>query len=221
MEDSKEYFKEFHKGEIGDMRNRLLTAISKRNPYLMKSAMEKIISAMTLGMDVSVLFPDVIMVCYFFFWIFFLIWKNCFFKMCFFYDGIRSFLILKGSIANDLVTKKMVYLYIGHYASDNESLALLAMNNFIRDCADDSPMIRGLALRNFTSLRFIWSIILIFRTPSLVEEHILPALKEGLMDVSPYVRKEACIGCAKIFNLTPEFFSSVSYILLIIRSWNY
>jgi hypothetical protein len=42
-----------------------------------------------------------------------------------------------------------------------------------------------------------------YRIPSLIE-HILVPLKSGLVDVSPYVRKTAAAGCAKVFHFSPE-----------------
>lgn len=40
-----------------------------------------------------------------------------------------------------------------HYAQENEKVALLAVNSLVKDSHDDSPMIRGLALRHLTSMR--------------------------------------------------------------------
>jgi AP-4 complex subunit beta-1 len=54
-------------------------------------------------------------------------------------------------------------------------------------------MVRGLALRALASLR----------QKALVEHVILP-LKSGLVDVSPYVRRTAVLGCAKVFQLAPD-----------------
>lgn len=51
------------------------------------------------------------------------------------------------------MVKKMVYLYICNYAATNQDLALLAINTLQKDCRDEDPMTRGLALRSFTSLR--------------------------------------------------------------------
>ena len=53
----------------------------------------------------------------------------------------------------DHVVKKMVYLYICTYAAVHPELSLLAINTLQKDCRDEDPMTRGLALRSFTSLR--------------------------------------------------------------------
>ena len=47
----------------------------------------------------------------------------------------------------------MVYLYLCTYAEFKPDLTLLAVNTLQRDCRDDDPMIRGLALRSLCSLR--------------------------------------------------------------------
>jgi hypothetical protein len=42
---------------------------------------------------------------------------------------------------------KMIYLYLVNYAESNSDLALLAINTLQKDCQDQDPTIRGLALR--------------------------------------------------------------------------
>lgn len=54
---------------------------------------------------------------------------------------------------DDVVLKKMLYLYITHYATSTPDLALLAINQLLKDCIDQDPTIRGLALRSLCSLR--------------------------------------------------------------------
>ena len=114
---------------------------------------------MTLGIDVSRLFPDMIMAC----------------------------------SSRDLVVKKMVYLYLSNYAASNAELTLLVINTLQKDCRDEDPMIRGLALRCFTSLR-LRSIL----------EYIVVPLKAALTDASGYVRAAGVMGCLKVWHLSPE-----------------
>lgn len=86
-----------------------------------KEAFKKVINYMTLGMDMSGLFP------------------------------------MMTSCANlspdDIVLKKMMYLYITHYAASTPDLALLTINQLQKDCQDQDPTVRGLALRSLCSLR--------------------------------------------------------------------
>jgi vesicle coat complex subunit len=54
---------------------------------------------------------------------------------------------------DDVVLKKMLYLYITHYAASTPDLALLTINQLHKDCQDQDPTVRGLALRSLCSLR--------------------------------------------------------------------
>lgn len=50
---------------------------------------------------------------------------------------------------------RRLYLYITHYASLAPDLALLAINQLTKDCHDQDPTVRGLALRSLCSLRVV------------------------------------------------------------------
>jgi vesicle coat complex subunit len=93
----------------------------------------------------------------------------------------------------DLVQKKLVYHYLAYYAKYKSDLALLMVNTLSKDFGDRNPLVRGLALRTMTALQI----------PYLLE-HILPRLKQGLLDVSPYVRKTAALGCLKLVPIARD-----------------
>ena len=57
------------------------------------------------------------------------------------------------SSGEDVVLKKMLYLYITTYAQHNPDLTLLTINLLSKDCRDQDPTIRGLALRSLCQLR--------------------------------------------------------------------
>ena len=57
------------------------------------------------------------------------------------------------SSGEDIVLKKMLYLYICTYAQSNPDLTLLTINLLTKDCKDQDPTIRGLALRSLCQLR--------------------------------------------------------------------
>ncbi len=57
------------------------------------------------------------------------------------------------SDAQDVVLKKSLYLYITTWATANPELMLLTINMLLKDCGDQDPTIRGLALRSLCSLR--------------------------------------------------------------------
>lgn len=69
------------------------------------------------------------------------------------------------SYTNDIISKKMIYFYISTYAEQNPDSAIMAINTFLKDCKHKDPKIRGLALRNLCSLRFMGSL-----------EYLIPAI---------------------------------------------
>lgn len=145
------------KGEVHELRQLLRGAAQDRDQQKKRDAIKKVIAYMTLGIDVSPLFSEMVM----------------------------------ASATTDLVQKKMVYLYLVNYAESNSELALLAINTLQKDCRDDDPMIRGLALRSLCSLNLLNMV-----------EYLQPAVKAALQDVNGYVRKTAVIGVVKVFNIS-------------------
>ncbi|XP_059383246.1 AP-4 complex subunit beta-1-like [Carassius carassius] len=100
--------------------------------------------------------------------------------------------MVKATATVDIVQKKLVYLYMCTYASENPDLVLLAINTLRKDCADPNPMVRGLALKNMCN----------FRMPGMIE-YIEQPIVAGLRDKASYVRRVAVLGCAKLHNLQP------------------
>ena len=100
--------------------------------------------------------------------------------------------MIMASATKDLVQKKLVYLYLRNYAESHSELALLVINSLQKDCSDDNPMIRGLALRNMCSLKInnLW-------------DYVIDPLKVGVRDKNAYVRKAAALGIVKLFYLFP------------------
>lgn len=94
---------------------------------------------------------------------------------------------------NDL-SKKMIYLYLTNYAELNPSLALLAINTFIKECNNPDPKIRGLAVRSLCGLK-----------SQLSSSEIKTQVVRMLEDKNPYVQKCAIYGCLKIHYASPNF----------------
>ncbi len=115
------------RGELAELSSQLqnLCTAGKRTDKELRTAkkdvFKRVINYMTLGMDMSSLFPMM---------------TSC-----------------ANLSADDLVLKKMLYLYLTHYATQTPDLALLTINQLQKDFADHDPMIRGLALRSLCSLR--------------------------------------------------------------------
>ncbi|KAL1562217.1 beta-adaptin-like protein A [Salvia divinorum] len=148
------------KGEVSDLKTQLRQLAGSRAPGTddtKRDLFKKVISYMTIGIDVSSVFSEMV--------------------MC--------------SATSDIVLKKMCYLYVGNYAKHNPDLALLTINFLQRDCKDEDPMIRGLALRSLCSLG----------VANLVE-YLVGPLGNGLKDGNSYVRMVAAVGVLKLYHLS-------------------
>ena len=86
-----------------------------------------------------------------------------------------------------MVIKKMVYLYLAHYARKQPELAIMCINTLRRDCENEDPMIRGLALRSLCGLGM-----------DSVLEYVEQPLRKAFTDMSAYVRKTAVMGVLKV-----------------------
>eukprot|EP00163_Fabomonas_tropica_P026258 TRINITY_DN4741_c1_g2_i1.p1 TRINITY_DN4741_c1_g2~~TRINITY_DN4741_c1_g2_i1.p1 ORF type:complete len:735 (+),score=210.81 TRINITY_DN4741_c1_g2_i1:45-2207(+) len=106
--------------------------------------------------------------------------------------SLFSFVPHQASVTRDVVQKKLVYLYICHYAESNSDVSILSINTLLKDCRDENPMVRGLALRSICSLR----------VPNIVDYTLAP-IAEGMKDPSPYVRRTAVMGTLKLFYISP------------------
>ena len=108
-------FVDHKKGEIPELKNLLRDSAVDKNPKQKRAVMERVVGYMTLGIDMSPLFSEMIM----------------------------------ATATKDLVQKKMCYLYLTNYASQQAEMALLVINTLQKDARDQDPMVRGLALRCF------------------------------------------------------------------------
>ncbi|EQC31352.1 hypothetical protein SDRG_10954 [Saprolegnia diclina VS20] len=98
--------------------------------------------------------------------------------------------VVKNVIVNSVEVKKMVYMYLVHYADANaqcRELALLSINSFQKDLADPNQLIRALALRVMTSIR----------VRDIIQIQII-AIRKCAGDSSPYVRKCAANALSKV-----------------------
>ena len=93
----------------------------------------------------------------------------------------------------DIELKRLSYLYLVHYSTQEPEQAIMAVNTFIQDSQDDNPLIRALAVRTMCRIRL-----------ENIAEHMLSPLKKALEDQDPYVRKTAALGVAKLYEFVPE-----------------
>eukprot|EP00803_Ostreobium_quekettii_P007696 evm.model.scf_696.5 EVM.evm.TU.scf_696.5 scf_696:47608-59307(+) len=94
---------------------------------------------------------------------------------------------------DDVVLKKMMYLYICTYARQNPDLTLMAINQLQKDCNDTDPSVRGLALRSLCSLRV-----------ANLLEYVVDPILAGLKDRHPYVQRTAVMGVLKVYHMDPS-----------------
>ncbi|CAM9172440.1 unnamed protein product, partial [Ectocarpus fasciculatus] len=104
--------------------------------------------------------------------------------------------VVKNVVVKSIEVKKMVYIYLVHYADFNDmcrEIALLSINSFQKDLAGTNQLIRGLALRVMTSIR----------VADIIQLQLL-AVRKCAVDGSPYVRRCAAVALAKIHVLDPS-----------------
>jgi AP-4 complex subunit beta-1 len=95
--------------------------------------------------------------------------------------------VLQAIETKDIVIKKMVYLYLCSYAHKEPEIAIMCINSLRRDCDNEDPMVRGLALRSLCNLRLL-----------SIMEYVEQPIQKSLTDISPYVRKTGVLGILKV-----------------------
>ncbi|CAM0885563.1 unnamed protein product [Alopecurus aequalis] len=101
--------------------------------------------------------------------------------------------VVKNVAAQSLEVKKLVYLYLLHYAEKRQNEALLSINIFQKDLSDINPLVRAWALRTMAGIRL-----------HVVAPLVLVAVKKCARDPSPYVRKCAAYALCKLYDLLPD-----------------
>ena len=98
------------------------------------------------------------------------------------------------NIANPNVeVKKLVYFYLLHHAESEPDLALLSINTIQKSLTDQSPQIRAMALRVMSGIKV-----------PVISQIVSLAIKRGIADMSPYVRKAAALAIPKCYRLDPN-----------------
>lgn len=94
---------------------------------------------------------------------------------------------------DDIQIKKLVYLYLVTYSSQEPEQSIMAVNTFIGDANDYNPIVRALAVRTMCRIKL-----------DTVAEHMIIPLKKALADTDPYVRKTAALAVSKLYDVIPE-----------------
>ncbi|RCV29251.1 hypothetical protein SETIT_5G469000v2 [Setaria italica] len=101
--------------------------------------------------------------------------------------------VVKNVASQSLEVKKLVYLYLLHYADKRQNEALLSINIFQKDLSDINPLVRAWALRTMAGIRL-----------HVVAPLVLVAVKKCARDPSAYVRKCAAYALSKLCDLLPD-----------------
>ncbi|KAJ8598604.1 hypothetical protein CTAYLR_001704, partial [Chrysophaeum taylorii] len=113
--------------------------------------------------------------------------------------------VVKNVVVKSVEVKKMVYMYLVHYADASHAcreMALLSINSFQKDLAASNQLIRAMALRVMTSIR----------VADIVQIQLL-AIKKCASDSSPYVRKCAANAISKMKEQSGELEELVEKLL--------
>lgn len=98
------------------------------------------------------------------------------------------------NVANpNIEVKKLVYIYLLHYAESEPDLALLSINTIQKSLTDQSPQVRAMALRVMSGIRV-----------PVISQIVSLAIKRGCADMSPHVRKAAALAVPKCYRLDPN-----------------
>lgn len=117
--------------------------------------------------------------------------------------------MLRCAKTDDLELKKLIYLYLVNYSTQEPEQAIMAVNIFIQDSNDPNSLIRALAVRTMCRIKL----------ESVAENMIVP-LKMRLNDDNPYVKKTAAIGVAKLYEIIPEAVESAQLIDQLVKLLN-
>ncbi|KAK6117903.1 LOW QUALITY PROTEIN: hypothetical protein DH2020_048351 [Rehmannia glutinosa] len=101
--------------------------------------------------------------------------------------------VVKNVASQSLEVKKLVYLYLLHYAEKRPNEALLSINYFQKDLGDPNPLVRAWALRTMAGIRL-----------HVIAPLVLVAVGKCARDPSVYVRKCAATALPKLHDLRLE-----------------
>jgi AP-3 complex subunit beta len=101
--------------------------------------------------------------------------------------------VVKNVASPNIEIKKLVYIYLLNHAEQEPDLALLSINTIQKSLSDGNPQVRALALKTMSGIRV-----------PVISQIISLAIKKGLGDMSPYVRKAAALAIPKCYRLDPN-----------------
>ncbi|KAI9158222.1 AP-3 complex subunit beta-2 [Paramyrothecium foliicola] len=101
--------------------------------------------------------------------------------------------VVKNVASPNFEIKKLVYIYLIHHAEQEPDLALLSINTIQKSLSDTNPQVRALALKTMSGIRV-----------PVISQIVSLAIKKGVADMSPYVRRAAALAIPKCYRLDPS-----------------
>jgi AP-3 complex subunit beta len=101
--------------------------------------------------------------------------------------------VVKNVASTNLEIKKLVYIYLLYHAEAEPDLALLSINTIQKSLSDGNPQVRAMALKTMSGIRV-----------PVISQIISLAIKKGIADMSPVVRKAAALAIPKCYRLDPS-----------------
>lgn len=98
--------------------------------------------------------------------------------------------VVKNVATTSLEVKKLVYIYLVHYAEKRPDEALLSINSFQKDLSDLNPLVRAWSLRAMSGIRV-----------RVVVPLVVMAVTKCSRDPSPYVRRCSAHAIPKIYAM--------------------
>ncbi|KAL8965337.1 MAG: hypothetical protein Q9197_006561 [Variospora fuerteventurae] len=119
--------------------------------------------------------------------------------------------VVKNVASPNIEIKKLVYIYLLHYAESEPDLALLSINTIQKSLSDQNPQVRAMALRVMSGIRV-----------PVISQIVSLAIKKGCGDMSPHVRKAAALAIPKCYRLDPNTLPQlVDYLTLLLGDKQY
>lgn len=87
-------------------------------------------------------------------------------------------------------TRPLVYNYLLHHAEADPDTTLLSINTIQKSLSDSNPRVRAMALKTMAGIRV-----------PMISQLVSLAIKKGVSDLSPIVRKAAALACVKCVTL--------------------
>ncbi|KAI4893446.1 hypothetical protein NFI96_021562 [Prochilodus magdalenae] len=144
-----------------------------------KEAVKKVIASMTVGKDVSALFPDVV---------------NCMQT-----DNLELKKLVYLYLMNYAKSQPdMAIMAVNTFVKVSDAISRLRVVSLavlveVQDCEDPNPLIRALAVRTMGCIRV-----------DKITEYLCEPLRKCLKDEDPYVRKTAAVCVAKLHDINAQ-----------------